>query len=199
MKKLLFSIAFACAFIMSTTISNAQERPIRIGFKFGVPQIAGLNIEYVTPLLNKKLSFDADISYIPISAGSAKLSINNMGIYANYYFFNEGRGLYGGIGFDYLNLSATQDMTVTAGSETVNASGKGSLGISMANLKIGGKHGGLFYFRWELGYALALGSADLEVSASATSSTGVAATKSEKVSVPYSGGPIANIGFGFSF
>jgi hypothetical protein len=194
-------IALIASLVAIFCVSNVlgQERPMRIGVKLGVPQLAGFNLEYVTPLLNKRLAADADITYIPISAGDATVTFLNLGIYANYYFFNEGRGLYGGLGFDRLSLSAEQSVSVTAGTEVISATGKGDLGINMFAFKLGGKHGGLFYFRWELGYALGIGSSDLEVSATATSSTGVTASQNEKVDVPYTGGPIANIGFGFAF
>lgn len=36
--------------------ASAQEKPIRIGVKIGYPNALGGNLEYVTPLLGKKLA-----------------------------------------------------------------------------------------------------------------------------------------------
>jgi hypothetical protein len=193
MKKLLFSVILALVVLAS----NAQERPFRIGVKVGWPQIVGLNLEYVTPLLNERLAGDLDFSYISSSAGDASISLTNFAIGANYYFFDGGRGLYGGLGYNRFGVSAEQDLTENG----LTAKGEASGAINLLNLKIGGKHGGLFYFRWELGYGLAISDAKFEATGTAyDSSTGQNVTLKEEVTVPVSGGtPLVNIGFGFSF
>jgi hypothetical protein len=184
MKKLLFSVFLALVVLAS----NAQERPMRIGFKFGIPQIAGLNLEYVTPLLNGRLAGDLDLTYLPFGV----VSYSNIGIGANYYFFDEGQGLYGGIGYSRWNFGGDWDIEDSNG-----IAGKGTAGIgeNRLNLKLGGKHGGLFYFRWELGYGMALTSPDLKVTGTIN---GVSVT--ETIDLPLSiPGFTGNIGFGFSF
>ncbi len=169
---------------------SAQDQPVRIGLKFGLPQIAGINFEYVSPLLSKRLAGDVDFSYIPLNLTDTKLTYTNFDIGANYYFFKEGRGLYGGIAYDRMGINATRNF-INDNDQTVK--GSADFGINMMNLKIGGKHGGLFYFRWELGYCLAFNKPVFEVTA--TSSDGT--TQSKTFNLPI--GLLADIGFGFAF
>ena len=49
------SLIFLCLFTIST-FAFSQEKPFRVGLKFGIPNIAGLNLEYVTPALDEKLA-----------------------------------------------------------------------------------------------------------------------------------------------
>jgi len=195
MKKLFTILGLVGLFLMANmTSSMAQDRPFRIGLKVGVPQIAGLNLEYVTPMMNKKLSADLDLSYFSFSSGSATVSYMNFAIGADYYFMREGKGLYGGIAFGRSSFSASEDVIEDNNGGTATA--KGTLGLNTLNLKIGGKHGGLFYFRWELGYRIALNSATLTETATYPDGTGY----TNSVSLPVSGGGIlADIGFGFAF
>ena len=171
---------------------SGQEQPVRIGLKIGYPQVAGLNLEYVTPLMNKRLAADMDFSYIPLSPGTATVKFTNFGLFADYYFFKEGRGFYGGFGYSHMGFNVTKNVVFNSGA---TQQGTANLGINSLNLKIGGKYGGLFYFRWELGWSLALNSPAFEVTAV---NNGV--TQTQSFTSPISGGgPIANIGFGFAF
>ena len=67
-KSLLILVAITCRVKFQ---SFAQDKPFRIGTKIGFPNLAGLNLEYVTPALNGKLSTSVDGSYIPISISRA--------------------------------------------------------------------------------------------------------------------------------
>jgi hypothetical protein len=184
-------VFLALASVVNSNVSG-QEDPFRIGIKLGFPQLAGLNLEYVTPLLNKRLAADIDLSYIKLSPSATKLTYSNYGLFADYYFSKEGRGLYGGLGFSRMGFDVTKDVTFSDGT---TQKGKANLGINSLNLKIGGKHGKSLYFRWELGWSLALSSPAFEVVAI---NNGV--TKNESFTSPIKGsGPIANIGFGFAF
>ena len=180
-----------------STISSAQDRPMRIGLKFGWPQIAGLNLEYVTPLAAKKLAADLDLSYFSFSVNEATVSYTHIAFGANYYFMNEGKGLYGGLGISRMGFGATE--TVTSTDEATfgqTSTGEASLGLYSLNLKVGGKHGGLFYFRWELGYRIGLNSADIKVKGTFPGGY----TQEETISNPVgAGGILADVGFGFSF
>ena len=181
--------------VMHAVNSNVsgQELPFRIGLKIGYPQIAGLNLEYVTPLLSKRLAADIDFSYLPVSKNTTTVTYSNLALFANYYFFKEGRGFYGGFGYSRMGFDATKN--VTFASDGTTQKGTANIGINSLNLKVGGKYGKLFYFRWELGWSLALNSPVFEVTAV---NNGV--TQTESFSSPISGGgPIADIGFGFSF
>lgn len=175
------------------TTAFSQERPVRIGLKFGYPQLAGLNLEYVTPVLSNKLSADADISYFSLKVDESNASYTYFSLGANYYFMNEGRGLYGGLGFSRQAFGA--DLTVTDPQTLQTATAKASFAFNNMYLKIGGKHGGLFYFRWNLGYAIALNDGQLEAEA-----TFQGRTEKRIESTPISGGGIiTDVGFGFSF
>jgi hypothetical protein len=195
MKKLFTIFGLVGLFMMANmTSSMAQDKPFRIGLKFGIPQVAGLNFEYVTPMMSKKLSADLDLSYFSFSSGAATVSYMNFAIGADYYFMREGKGLYGGLAFGRSSFSATEDVTEATSGGT--ASAKGTLGLNTLNLKIGGKHGGLFYFRWELGYRVALNSATLVETATYPDGT----PYRNEISLPVSGGGILfDLGFGLAF
>ena len=174
MRKLLLSIvAIASIGVISQSVYG-QEKPFRVGLKFGSPQIAGLNLEYVTPLLGKKLSADVDLSYFSFDVRDIKVGYTYFGAGSNYYFFKEGRGLYGGLGYGLMLFSLSNGVSIA----TAN--------LSLLNMKIGGKHGGLFYFRWDLGYGVALGDLVLKF-------------EGEEYKAPAKGGFIGDIGFGFAF
>ena len=195
MKKIYVIFILTCIISISSSIGNylsAQDQPVRIGLKFGIPQIAGINFEYVTPLLQKKLAADVDFSYIPLTLSKATIDYTNFAIGANYYFFKEGHGLYGGIAYDRMAINASENLI---NNEDQEVKGSANLGINIIDLKIGGKHGGLFYFRWELGYRLALNKPIFDIVASSPDGT----TVSKSIKFPISNGLMGDIGFGFSF
>ena len=187
MKNLLLSSSLICFLLLANGVNSnvsGQEDPYRVGLKFGLPQVAGLNLEYVTPLLNKRLSADVDLSYFSLKPSQTTVDFSNIGLFADYYFTKEGRGLYGGFGYNMLGFKATK--TLSDGS-----AGKANITLNSLGLKIGGKHGKKFYFRWELGYSLALSTPVFEV---------VSSTKTETFNSPITGSyPIVDIGFGFAF
>jgi hypothetical protein len=176
-----------CIFALSQNIV-AQDNPFRIGFKFGVPQLAGFNFEYVTPALENRLSIDADISYIPIQ----NIKYTYLGLGANYYIFDEGDGLYCGINFNQLLLSADIDLKSSLGNST-NVVAKAS--ANLLGFKIGGKHGDQFYFRWNLGYGIGIGAPVLEANGIIDGEK-VSAREDLPISIE---GVMGDIGFGFAF
>jgi hypothetical protein len=187
MKNILLFSSLICFLVLANVVNSnvkGQEDPYRIGLKIGLPQVVGLNLEYVTPLMNKRLAADLDFSYIPIKTSETTVDFSNIGLFADYYFSKEGRGLYGGFGYNMMGFNATK--TLSDGSK-----GTANITLNSLGLKIGGKHGKKFYFRWELGYSLALSTPVFEV---------VSSTKTETFKSPITGSsPIANIGFGFAF
>lgn len=191
LNKILVLLTLIVVFSLSNV--SGQERPMRIGLKFGYPQLAGLNLEYVTPALNKKLAADVDISYFSFDIGGGSFSYVDLYFGGNYYFFNEGKGLYGGLGFGRQSFSGEAD--VTEPSSNMKAKAEASVGLNSLYLKIGGKHGGLFYFRWDVGYGLGLNNAELKATATIN---GISVTESYDLPIS-GGGPMADIGFGFSF
>lgn len=183
--------------IASSSVSflSAQDKPLRIGIEIGFPQLAGLNLEYVTPLLQKKLAADLDFSYISLTPNSNSITYTNFDIGANYYFFREGRGLYGGIGYDQMGIKASGPITVNENGTNSVINGNFNDNLNNIDLKIGGKHGGMFYFRWELGYLIPLNS--LSYALTGTTSTGTTVNKPFKFVKPTI--PLVDIGFGFAF
>lgn len=192
---------------METEARNDKDfklRPFRIGAKLGFPNLVGGNIEYVTPLLNKRLAVSVDYSnlksdwFLTIESDSdmdvtASTSFIEGGL--NYYLFKPGRGLYAGVGYHSLSFEATTtyyDGAIEYINETHD---------SFA-VKLGAKLGGLFYFRPEIGYAFS--SIPTSYQVQYTSETNERETYREELDtdgVPafLLNGFIANIGFGFAF
>lgn len=179
-------------------------RPYRIGAKMGFPNLIGGNIEYVTPLLNKKLAISADYSSLNSdwfiennnegkSSENIKFSYLEGGL--NYYLFKPGRGLYAGLAYNSISFEGSinyEDGSTDYIEETHN---------SFA-IKLGAKLGGLFYFRPEIGYSFSALPTLYEVNS--VSSTGERETFREELDtegIPnfLINGFIANIGFGFAF
>lgn len=140
-------------------------RLFRIGAKIGFPNLIGGNLEYVTPLLNKKLAISADYSTIKSdwilelmgeepsdSEDPTNLTYSYIEGGLNYYFFRPGRGLYGGVSYGILKIDG---MLYDAFTNDNDSSGDGNVDFSHSsiNVKLGAKLGGLFYFRPEVGYS----------------------------------------------
>ena len=81
MKKIIISSLF---YLVLNATSYAQEKPVRIGLKFDIPNVAGLSLEYATPLLDNKLAAAIDFSSISISAGETKVSFSYIEAGGNY-------------------------------------------------------------------------------------------------------------------
>ncbi len=180
MKKLLI-IAFVMCFAFA---GQAQEKPFRIGIKFGVPNVVGLNTEYVTPILGGKLAPTADFSYFSLSAGEAKVSFSYFEVGSNYYFMNQGKGLYGHLSYGNIGFKGTYD-------DPQYGEGEGKANVSLVNLKLGAKLGNTVYFRPELGYAVGSGG-KVRVEYDGQ-------TEEEDIPGFLSGGLVVNLGFGFAF
>ncbi|MGA2296964.1 MAG: hypothetical protein ABSG15_05380 [FCB group bacterium] len=137
--------------IISINVSNASDlKSSRLGIDAGIPNLVGLNFEYLTPLLNNSLAPSISFSYLPASA-LVKLDSNQGGsiIYwsvgLNFYPFSNGKGLY--FGLLYANLSANSTQTglngyfVQEGTQTdvliQNGTAKASLSMNMYFIKVG--------------------------------------------------------------
>ncbi len=178
--------------ICSSLSLSAQERPFRIGPKFGWPQLIGLNFEYVSPFVKKRLAVDLDASYIPINFWN--IYYKNIALSADYYLFKEGYGLYVGLGLARTIVDYSFDVANPYGSATPTTTDYASASCDKLAFKIGGKHGKLLYFRWELGYSALLKRFLL------ANGSNVTIDNSTKTFINSPGtGFNANIGFGFSF
>lgn len=200
------------------TRQEKKVRPLRLGAKIGFPNLVGGNLEYVTPLLHKKLALNLDYSYIK----SDWLEIENVNYddqnyevekgdqlnfkYVegglNYYFFKPGRGLYGGISYGVTDLQGT---TSAEDSDNIQRTGSAIVDETHGsfNVKIGAKLGGLFYFRPEVGYSFS----SLPKSFEAEVVFEDGSRKTQTIEFDTEGSPVdllfsglmLNIGFGFAF
>ena len=187
MKKI--TLTCLCVLFLQLSVS-AQENPFRIGIKFGVPNIASLNLEYVTPLLNNSLATTLDFSSISIKIEENEISFSYIELGGNYYFLNDGKG-------PYTNLSLGRFLFKGNYEDALNGSGKIETGIGLINLKLGGKFGNIFYFRPEVGYGFILGGSELEVEYTDPSDNSTFIIKKESPS--FLSSLAVNFGFGLSF
>lgn len=199
---------FVLSLLLTYTVSQAQDNPIRIGTKIGLPNLVGLHLEYVTPLLNKRLAPSVDISYIPLrftdsdfTYGTGDVGFRFLYLEAgvNYYFFKPGRGLYGNLSYGRLGIN--YDFTDYYSEEFDREGGVGKLdiGLNLLNLKIGARLGKSFYFRPEIGFAL-IGARDENISYTITYPDGTTETESEELpGILLGGSPVINLGFGVAF
>lgn len=180
-----------------------KVRPFRIGAKVGFPNLIGGNVEYVIPLLNKKLSVSLDYSTIKSdwfiennkedrTSENVKFSYLEGGL--NYYLFKPGKGLYAGMAYNSIAFDGSLNYEESTHyiDETHN---------SFA-IKLGAKIGGLVYFRPEIGYSFsALPTSYQVVSVSSTGERETFREDLDTEGIPsfLLDGFIANIGFGFAF
>lgn len=204
MRKLIITALGVC---LLQTLVYAQDRPMRIGVKIGVPNLAGLNFEYVTPWLNGRLAPTLDVSFIPINfiepsyataTYNARYNYSYFELGANYYFFKEGKGLYGNVSYGRMGL----DFTFTdyySEDSPYNSPGvvDSKINANLVNLKIGAKLGNGFYFRPEIGIA-AIG-LPKNLSYTVVYPDGTTERETEDLSDIIGGTLVVNIGFGVAF
>ncbi len=206
---LLFATPFCVAQNVEFETETENEKavkikPFRIGAKMGFPNLIGGNIEYVTPLLNKKLAISVDYSSLNSdwfiennnegrSSENIKFSYLEGGL--NYYLFEPGKGLYAGLAYNSISFEGS--LNYEDGSKDYIDETHNSFAI-----KLGAKLGGLFYFRPEIGYSFSALPTSYQVVS--VSSTGERETFREDINtevVPefLLKGFIVNIGLGFAF
>ncbi len=210
-----FCLFFALFTFTSYTFAQATDseagrdykvRPIRVGVKLGFPNFVGGNLEYVTPLLNDRLSVSLDYSTIKSDwflseeeKEDSNLDLTYLEAGINYYFFKAGKGLYGGLGYNNLKL----DGEVAVSKEGVDGTGNINYTHGSIDIKLGAKIGGLFYLRPEVGYSFSSLPKTIEYTAEYEDGT----TETEiydlvdELAVPeiFFKGFMANIGIGFAF
>ena len=161
MKKLLLTILIVFSAIGFAQEADQQEETLdslapgikrfSVGLKIGVPNIAGLSLEGVTPLLDNRVAPYIDFSSFEVKDAETEIGLSYSEFGANVYFSNKGKGAYAGIGFGNLSTDLTFYENLDGGGR-----GKGTIGLDIksTNLKFGIKTGGRFYFRFEVGYGL---------------------------------------------
>lgn len=210
MKRLLLTI-----FIVLGTIGFAQEvdqqderidslatsiKRFSVGLKIGVPNIAGLSLEGVTPLLDNRVAPFIDFSGFDVKDAETEIGLSYTEFGTNVYFGNKGKGAYAGIGFGSLSTDLTFYENLDGGGR-----GKGTIGLDIksTNLKFGIKTGGRFYFRFEVGYGLTSDVPDdITVTLTEIGGNGTETDTFEVPTIPgvgTNGILLGNFGFGLSF
>ena len=179
---------------------------VAVGVKLGMPNIIGVSLEFILPVMDNHFAPYADLSGFdidPDTETNVGLSYSEFGL--NYYLNTKGKGLYfsAGLGnlttditFSNQNVSNGEGISVNDGVGTIQQK------ISTTNLKLGVKAGKRVYFRFELGYGLGNIPSDVKITA-----TSVSQGFKEEISEPFpdvpgvsSGGVvIGNVGFGVAF
>lgn len=214
-------VLLLCNFAIAQEVSEEREvnqkkerklRPFRLGAKIGFPNVIGGNIEYVTPLLEKKLAVSIDYSKIKSgwfeveeegninNSPDSQLDLSYLEGGINYYFFKPGRGLYGNLSYGIIKINGI----VYSESEDGLQNGSGSLDFSngSVNINVGAKLGGLFYFRPEVGYSFNPPPRTIEYQVRFSDGTTENRTETFEENTPADllfKGLIANIGIGFAF
>ncbi len=191
------SLLLVVAFVVTGYVAQAQSKPIRIGVKAGLSNLASINAEYVTPLANEKIAFSGDFSTFDLTIDDVDTDFTYWEIGAHYYLLRKGRNVYVGISYNSFDSDLTfTDLDSDAGNGS-GGTGTTSYDFTAVNLKVGGKFGGTFYFRPEIGYAIA-GGGDDQVVINADFD-GVSETITEDLPSALTGGLLVNLGFGFAF
>ena len=220
---LLFSVFLLLLF---TTLTFAQEadpikgknlqkemklRPVRFGVKLGFPNLLGGNVEYLTPLLNNKLSANMDYSKFKSdwfntedlsSNDTDNLDYSFLDLGANYYFFKPGKGLYSGLSYSSIKFNGAMSYESDSNNEEASAIEYYDVKHSTVNLKVGARLGGLFYFRPEVGYSFKpipkTVTSETVYSDGSREST-IYSLEDQEYLKPLLSGFTFNIGFGFAF
>ena len=210
MKRLLLTIFIALGTIGFAQEVDQQEETIdslapsikrfSVGLKIGVPNIAGLSLEGVTPLLDNRIAPFVDFSGFDVKDAETEIGLSYTEFGTNVYFGNRGKGAYAGISFGNLSTDLTFYENLDGGGR-----GKGSIGLDIksTNLKFGIKTGGRFYFRFEVGYGLT-GDVPDDITVTLTE-IGGNGTETDTFEVPTIPGVgtngilLGNFGFGLSF
>ncbi len=199
----------------STSIEESGEdfniRPFRVGLKVGFPNTVGVNLEYATPLLGKKLSLSLDYSKLKSSWFSGTTDAKEesddynysfFGAGLNYYFFKPGKGLYSGLSFGRIGFEGQSAVTKYDGNSEVNGTEYFDFINNSINLKVGARWGGLFYFRPEIGYSFNPIPDIVDsviIYADGTRENETYSLEDQNIISPLLSGFIFNIGFGFAF
>lgn len=194
MKKL-FSLIIMLAFV--TSIQAQGDRPFRIGLKLGVPNFAGLGVEYA---MMDHIAPNLDFSYVPLSLDdNTDFSFTYIGIGANYYFNENNKGLYGGLGLGIMSFGITQTGVFNPNTFANDGSGDFSIGVTLIEAKLGYRWiWGAFSLTPEVGYAL--GSVDDTVTYTATFPDGSSAEETyDTGDIPVGAGSIFSLTIGFAF
>lgn len=139
---------------VNDTLENKVKR-VSLGVKVGIPNIAGVSVEGVTPILDNRIAPFFDYSSFTVNPDESEVSLSYNEFGANVYFGNKGKGVYAGIGFGNLETDIAFESQITEDGNSGIFRGEITNSLKSTNLKIGVKTGGRIYFRLELGYGIA--------------------------------------------
>ena len=194
MKKI-FTLCFAIFFF--STMNSAQDRPLRVGVKFGAPILVGLNLEYVTIANEGRIAPTLDYTSMNLkNTGFNGLRYNYLELGGNYYFRSfEGKGFYGHLSYGQFGVKGSYVNYYVANDAVI---GEAKVVANFINIKVGAKWGNSFYFRPEFGYALLLNTIAKAEHINPVTNTLVQESYVNEIDNPI-GGLVFNIGFGFAF
>jgi hypothetical protein len=146
-----FKIGLLTLAITFSAVSFGQDvKPLRLGVRLGAPSLFTANVEYVTPLLDNRVSVIVDYMSLNPTVDEVSLDYSNFEIGSNIYLNNTGRGLY--LNISYLSFDAEGTYPDVEFDDNTVGTGVGKVDFSTMNLKLGFKFGRTFFTRFEVGY-----------------------------------------------
>lgn len=186
-------------FIYSLNITAQEQKakkPLRIGAKIGVPNIATINAEYLTPLLGNRVALFADYMSLSKTIDDTDINYNNFEIGTNIYFNKKGKGFY--VSASYFSFDGDGTFPDVEFNDGSISDANGALKFNTLNVKLGSKIGKTFFIRSEIGYGFGDIPQEIVVQSTTTNQT----TVEEFPEIPglsESGILIFNFGIGFGF
>ena len=177
--------------VLTSLTSYSQDKPYRVGLTFGLPNLVGLNLEYVSPALNNKLAASLDYSSIKLKDGEIDFNYSYFELGSNYYFGQKSKGLYGHLSYGRIGFTGNY-------SDPIYGSGEGKVTLNMINLMLGAKWGNRLYIRPEVGIAKFFNDAIVRVEYTEPS-TNLSLIVEEEIPNFLKGGLIYSLGIGMSF
>ena len=192
------------------SIEIYKVKRLSFGIKLGIPNVAGLSLEGITPLLGNRIAPFVDFSSFPVNTIETDIDLKYSEFGSNFYLGNQGKGVYVRIGFGNLkpNITFKEQEFEENGNRGIGTAVV-STQIKTTNLKLGIKTGGRVYFRLELGYGIGTIPTTIELNGTFTYTDGDGNTQTETGSetedfpaipgVSTNGVLVGNFGFGVSF
>ena len=192
------------------SIEIYKVKRLSFGIKLGIPNVAGLSLEGITPLLGNRIAPFVDFSSFPVNTIETDIDLKYSEFGSNFYFGKEGKGVYVGIGFGTLKPEITfKDQEFEEDGNRGTGTAVVSTEIKTTNLKLGIKTGGRIFFRLELGYGIGTIPTTVELNGTFTYTDSDGNTQTDTGTetedfpaipgVSTNGVLVGNFGFGVSF
>lgn len=192
------SIIFSVS-LFSQKTAETEIRPFRLDLRAGLPNIVGVNIEYLTPVFNTRLAFFSNYNGFNYSVDGVDNKLRYFEIGTNIYISNNGKGLYGSLSYGKLGIKGTYHNILDDEGELL-VGGTSDLNVSALNVKAGIKLGGFVYFRAEFGYGFGDVPQEILVQGFLNGNEkSIMIETPDLIGMSEKGYVIANIGIGISF